>query len=71
MNRKDILILIESLVKNNPNKKVQIELLNRKFYIGKIVNYENEECISFIDNKLGYINILYSQILDVEPLIEK
>ena len=71
MKKRDVTILIESLIKSDNQRKVHIILNNRRFYNGVIVNYEDDDTLSFVDSKLGYINILFSQIINVEPYIEK
>ena len=71
MIRKEILILIDGILKENKKRKVHIVLSTGRFYNGFVVNYSDEESLSFVDDKLGYINILYSQILNVEPFVEK
>jgi hypothetical protein len=73
MKRKDIILIIEGLLKENKKQKLHITIYSNfyKFYNGFIVNYEDEDTISFIDDKLGYMIIPYSQIVNVEPFVEK
>jgi len=73
MNRKYIVLIIEGLLKQNKNQKLHIVVYTNfyKFYNGFIINYFDKDTISFTDDKLGYIIIPYSQIVNVEPFVEK
>ncbi len=71
MLRKEVILIIENLLKNNKKQKIHISLDNRRFYNGLILSYEDEETLSFIDNKIGYIPIIYSHIINIEPMKEK
>ena len=59
---------IISIIKGMDKKKVHISLNNRRFYNGVVLEFD-EECLSFVEDKLGYINILYSMIINVEPFV--
>ena len=67
MRRKDIVILIERTLFEDKKKKCHITLNNRRFHNGTVVDYSGKDTFSFVDDKLGYINILFSQVINVEP----
>lgn len=71
MRRQDIIILIEGVLKDDKKRKCHVVLSTGRFYNGVIVNYEDDESLSFVDDKLGYMNILFSQIINVEPFIRR
>ena len=77
MKRRDIVILIEGILKEDKRRKIHltisIGIVHKfyKFYNGIIINYDDKDSLSFVDDKLGYINILYSQLVNIEPFIEK
>jgi hypothetical protein len=67
MIRYEAQILINGIILGNKNKKIHFVLRNGRFYNGVIVNSTDDEFITIIDNKLGHINILYKDILNIEP----
>ena len=71
MQRDDVILIIEKLLKKNKKKKFHISLNNRRFYNGLILNFDDEETLSFVDDKIGYIYIIYSHIINIEPMKEK
>ena len=71
MLRKDIILIVENFLKKSKKKKFHISLDNRRFYNGLILNYEDEDALSFIDDKIGYMPIIYSHIVNIEPMREK
>lgn len=74
MKRKEIILIIEGLLFENIKRKFHITIRQGdryKFYNGFVINYRDEDTLSFNDDKLGYIIIPYSQIINVEPFIEK
>ena len=74
MKRKNLIIVLESLILTDKKRKIHIMTFsenNYKFYNGVIVNYEDTDSLSIVDNKLGYINIPYSMIINIEPYREK
>jgi len=71
MLRNEVTLIIDNLLKDNKKRKIHISLNNRRFYNGFILNRDDEDTISFIDDKLGYIPVLYSQIVNIEPMIER
>ena len=71
MNRNDVILIIKSLTTSNTRRKLHISLNTRRFYNGFILSYKNKDFLDLYDDKLGHIPILYSQILNIEPNIEK
>jgi len=71
MQRHEIVLIIEGLLKNKKKRKLHISLNSGRFYNGIVMNYEDEDCLSFNDNKLGYITLLFSQIINIEPMVER
>jgi len=71
MQRNEIKIILDGLLKDNKKRNIHISLSNRRFYNGVVLNYEDDKSLSFEDNKLGYITILYSSIINIEPEKEK
>lgn len=71
MKGNEIKLILDGILKENKKRKIHITLMNRRFYNGIVVNYDDEESISIIDEKLGYITFAYSQILNIEPMIER
>lgn len=68
MKRQECIFILQGILKENKKRKLHISMQNRRFYNGIIMSYEDEETLSLIDEKLGYINILYSQIINIEPM---
>ena len=68
MKKEDIILLTKKLDKN---KLVHITLETKRFYNGIIMSFEDDDMLSFNDIKLGYLDILYSQIIAIEPYKEK
>lgn len=71
MLRNEVILILKELLKDNKKRKLHLTLNTRRFYNGLLINYDDEKSLSFIDNKLGYIPVLYSQIVNIEPMIER
>ena len=74
MKRKDFVLIVEGILKENKKRKLHITIYSNnfyKFYNGFIVSYDDDDSFSFIDDKIGYTVFLYSQIVNVEPFVEK
>ena len=71
MQRKEVQFILEGLDKENKKRKLHISLNNRRFYNGFVCDLSDENIVVFLDDKLGKVTILYSQILNIEPMISK
>ena len=71
MQRNEVILILNGLLKKNKKRKLHLSLSTRRFYNGFIITYEDEDTLSFLDDKLGYITILYSQIINIEPMVER
>ena len=71
MNKNELILIIENLLKNKKRRKLHISLNNGIFYNGIIVDYKDENLLNFNDNKLGHIGILFSHIVKIEPMVER
>ena len=67
MIKHEIKLIFDGLLKDVRKRKIHLSLKNGRFYNGIVLNYDDEESLSFLDNKLGYIIILYSMIINIEP----
>jgi hypothetical protein len=70
MNRDDVILILDGLLSSNKSRIIHISLDNKRFYNGTFVKF-NERTLSFVDNKLGVMEILYSQIVNIEPFSER
>jgi len=71
MQRNEVVLILNGLLKKNKKRKLHLSLSTRRFYNGIVIVYEDEDTLSFLDDKLGYITILYSQIINIEPMVER
>jgi len=74
MKRRDFVIIVEGLLKIDDNRKLHISVCFDgfyKFYNGTCLSYDNKSYVEFYDMKLGNIIIPYSQIINIEPMIQK
>ena len=71
MQRNEVILILEGLLKIDNKRKLHLSLNTRRFYNGFVTVYDDEDTLSFLDDKLGYITILYSQIINIEPMVEK
>ena len=71
MQRNEVILILNGLLKKNKKRKLHLSLSTRRFYNGIVTVYEDEDTLSFFDDKLGYITILYSQIINIEPMVER
>lgn len=68
MLRKDVILIIKSLLKEDKKRRLHISLSTKRFYNGIIIDYKNKDTLSFDDDMLGEYPILYSLIINVEPV---
>ena len=59
MLRKEVILIIEKLLKGNKKKKLHIALSTGRFYNGVVLSYDDEESLSFVDDVIGWYPILY------------
>ena len=71
MQRNEIILIIEGLLRDKKKRKLHISLNSGRFYNGIVIDYEDNDVMSFNDNKLGHITILFSQVINIEPMIER
>lgn len=71
MLRKDVILIIEKLLKENNKKRLHISCDNGRFYNGMVKDYEDEDVLNFIDDKLNLYPVLYSLIINIEPVRER
>ena len=71
MLRKEVILIIEKLSKGNKKQKLHISLKTGRFYNGIVLNYEDEDSLSFMDDVIGWYPILYSLIINIELMREK
>lgn len=70
MNRDEVILLAKELIKKDKKRMLHISLDTNRFYNGEIVSF-GQSTLSIFDRKLGYMEVLYSQILNIEPYIER
>ncbi len=70
MLRKEAILIIENLLKKDKKRKLHISLSTRRFYNG-FVSICGEDTLEFTDDKLGDYPILYSLIINIEPMRER
>ena len=70
MQKEEVILIINGLIKVNEKRLIHISLNHGRFYNGIILKF-NEESLSFNDRRLGYLDLLYSQIINIEPFVER
>ena len=71
MLRKEAILIIEKLLKEDKKKKLHISLSTGRFYNGVVLSYDDEESLSFMDDVIGWYPILYSLIINIELMRER
>ena len=70
MLRKEVVLIIKSLLKEDKKRRLHISCSNRRFYNGVVSEFDSES-LSFIDDVIGEYPILYSLIINIEPMRER
>ena len=65
-----MILLVKEFLKENQEKILHFTTNNNRFYNGTLIEL-GKNSVLINDRKLGDMNLLYSQILNVEPFIER